>query len=95
MSGVKKMEIQITGTPKEVEEMFRRIGKSKEPVDLTINNINPIKALKVAESIEDITYSFANDNVVNTENISPESITIIAECQMSPVMKLRSSREVV
>lgn len=89
------MEIQITGTPKEVEEMFRRIGKSKEPVDLTINNINPIKALKVAESVEDITYSFANENVVNTENISPESITIIAECQMSPVMKLRSSREVV
>lgn len=92
MSGVQKMEIQITGTPKEVEEMFRRIGKSKEPVDLTINNINPIKALKVAESVEDITYSFANENVVNTENISPESITIIAECQMSPVMKLRSSR---
>lgn len=89
------MEIQITGTPNEDEEMFRRIGKSKEPVDLTINSINRIKALKVAESIEDITYRFANDNVVNTENILPESITIIAEGQMSPVMKLRSSREVV
>lgn len=88
------MEIQITGTPNEVEEMFRRIGKSKEPVDLTINNINPNKALKVAESIEDVTYSLANDNVVNTENISPQSITIIAECQLSPYIKLKGVKKV-